>query len=327
MRSLHGLGVLSTILVSQSVAAATVLLRPAQFVNTQTFRNPTVIAFDPGQLVFPMGFTNTQAFRSPLVSHVTAQALHSTKFSNTQTFRNATVATGDPLFANVAFLGHFIGSDGQTTQTDKSVNARTITMSNGAKIDAGVQLFGDNTGLKDGTNDLVTAPSDANWWGANQSMCMEGWFYFPSTIPSGDRLLMGIYRSVSSGRGLGLFLLTGGSPTGEKIGAYRGSGGVGTLLTSALFSPTLNTWYHLALSRDTATGDFRIFVDGVMLAKTNYTGNLPVPSQAFSIGSQNDGSTQQIAMRFREIRVTVGVPRYNSDAGFTPPAYQLAEST
>lgn len=227
----------------------------------------------------------------------------------------------------VAFLAHFTGTDEQTTQTDHSTYGKTITMTGGAKIDDAVLHPDDSqpTGFKDASNDVVTVPHDANWWGASESLCMEGEFYWPALPSSGDRFIMGKYRSVTNGRGLALYLsnLSGA----WQLRLYRQlTSTTGQAFVTAAFEPTPGQFYHIAASRDKATDDWRIFVDGVMLVKVNDSAAITTPSQAFSIGAQNDGATHQQSIRFREIRVWKGTPHYNSDGGFTPPSVPYPES-
>lgn len=321
-------GSLQTLTMPTIAALAATYAPTVQQASPQVLAPPAIAATAATYAPTVVDVGNDQTLEMPTIAALASATAPAVYISETD--------TSDPLWANVEFLGHFVGTDEQTTQTDVSVNGRTITMSNGAKIDDGVQLFGENTGLKDGTNDLVTAPNDANWWTASSLLCLQGWFYFPSAPATGLRFLMGKYRSVTNGRSLALYLTTDVTldiaNSNWKLVLFRQeTSSAGTGFVSAEFTPAAETWYHFAASKD-ANEDWRLFaatygdVVATMLAKKNYTPDITTNSQAFSIGTQNDGSTHQVGMRFREVRVTIGKGRYHNDAGFIVPYFKFAEA-
>jgi hypothetical protein len=323
------------VLDQEEGSAADILAPPAIAPLATTFA-PSVVAATPQSLVMPSVAALAVTFAPTLLDagddiNLVMPFVASLINMYLPTVKAYEVSSSDPLWSYVKFLGHFVGTNGQTTQSDVSSIGRTITMANGAKIDSTVTLFEENMGYKDASNDLVTAPHDANWWGQNDSFCIEGHFIFPSTLVTGLRMLAGKYRSVTNGRGCGLYLTTDANPFDASsdwklVTFVQDTSSAGKSIISMKFQPEIGTRYHLAVSRDVGTGYWRLFVEGVMGAKELYTSNITTPSQAFSIGSQNDGSTHQQELRFREVRVTVGHPRYANDAGFVVPLFKFAQA-
>jgi concanavalin A-like lectin/glucanase superfamily protein len=85
----------------------------------------------------------------------------------------------------------------------------------------------------------------------------------------------------------------------------------------------LNTgvWYHLAVDKD-STGKIRLYVNGAVVGSAtpanstiNHNAGQPV-----SIGCTGFGGNP-LSGWVDEVRVTKGVARYKTDAGFTPPTH------
>ena len=91
--------------------------------------------------------------------------------------------------------------------------------------------------------------------------------------------------------------------------------GAATIAQSNTWTPTVNTWYHIAVCR---SGDnFYFFVDGTQqgTTQTNST-TFQASSTAITIGAANDG-TSAFDGYFDDYRITNGIARYT--ANFTPP--------
>lgn len=85
------------------------------------------------------------------------------------------------------------------------------------------------------------------------------------------------------------------------------------------WSPTLNTWYHLAVSRN--SGLLYIFIDGLQLGATaSFAHNITVNGgNSVNIGAlkYNSSVLQYFYGSLDELRITKGVARYTEN--FTPP--------
>jgi hypothetical protein len=78
--------------------------------------------------------------------------------------------------------------------------------------------------------------------------------------------------------------------------------------------PTINTWYHIALSRSGSST--RLFIDGV--AGTTYSTILPyAASYRLFIGKDSDSDSYPFTGYMDDFRITKGVARYTTT--FTPP--------
>ena len=99
------------------------------------------------------------------------------------------------------------------------------------------------------------------------------------------------------------------------------------LESNVLSGIQLNTWYHVAVSRN--GNDWRLFIDGTLHQLENTSGGLittfPNPSQIFlTLGRINGLATQDDTQYIGEIedfRLTIGNPRYISN--FTRPSGSL----
>ena len=122
------------------------------------------------------------------------------------------------------------------------------------------------------------------------------------------------------------FILGGSSYNGGSLQFDTSTDGTAsTIATPIIFpwTPTLNTWYHIALVR--AAGDLLLFVNGqqfglpIVDSRTYYSGG----SEVLSIGSEVQGTNTYVANtglagRLDETRFTNGVGRYTTS--FTPPS-------
>jgi hypothetical protein len=88
---------------------------------------------------------------------------------------------------------------------------------------------------------------------------------------------------------------------------------VGGAINTA-WMPTINTWYHIALSRSGSST--RLFIDGV--AGTTYSTILPyAASYRLFIGKDSDSDSYPFTGYMDDFRITKGVARYTTT--FTPP--------
>lgn len=207
----------------------------------------------------------------------------------------------DPNFGNVVSLLHMNGADGSTTFTD--VIGKVWSVAGGTpQIDTGQSKFGgaslqtDNPGSG---NNYITTPDSADWDFGTGDFTVELHFR-ASQFPSSHTVL-------SHHTGVAIQFLSSTSVRFLCFGAV-----LGTFASS--FS--LNTWYHLAITRSGTS--LRCFVDGVQIGSTvtdstNITGN----TAPMRLGSL-DGSNQPFYGHIDEVRITKGFARYT--ANFTPPA-------
>lgn len=215
----------------------------------------------------------------------------------------------DPFFANVAVLLHFDGTPADVTTTDSSSNGFTVTVVGTSEIS--------NTQAKFVTSTSV--PADQCGWAiaddpalelGNGDWTIEGWFY-PTLGTGGDQVLLCKWAT-----GAISWLLVW-NPTTPQMYFGRNTNAGANFPTQA-GGLTVNTWNHVAVSRDGA--NVRIFVNGVGLAG-NPT-NIGVETfdnnaSPFSVGHIPANPGTGFRGFVDDVRLTVGVARYT--ANFTPP--------
>jgi hypothetical protein len=141
---------------------------------------------------------------------------------------------------------------------------------------------------------LVTA-SDQKLYNSSvvlpsSSLTMEGYLYFNSIPPGGGYWEPFGTRSTSGHRS---FFVEIDPQTGSAISFFlQLYGGTAPNSSSANWTPTLNTWYHWAVTYDGSTGVVKWYIDGSQLSTaTIATGGLSALTDVFCIGQATDVSS------------------------------------
>jgi hypothetical protein len=210
------------------------------------------------------------------------------------------------------------GTDGATSTADESSVGRTLTFNGNAQLDTAQKKFGSASLLFDGTGDYLTATDSADWdFGAGQ-FTVETHVRFASGFGINEAFL-GQWGDTTAQQTWYLFL-NGNSLTFR----FYDTGGT-TRDVSVGWAPTVDTWYHLAVDRD-SSNKFRIYRDGVMVASATYTQTMQNGTGLLGIGRIPGFSAFDLNGWLDEIRVTKGVARYASDSGFTAPTTEYPRS-
>ena len=209
--------------------------------------------------------------------------------------------TGDPNFANVSLLLPFDGTDGDTTTTDASNNAHTITMVGDAQIDDGQAKFGTSL-LLDGTGDYVTVPN-SNTFNFSADFSIEFW-----GRPTTGGLAIGFGDN-------GLLNQNGGGWYLDSTGQFVIGNGSANDTISGL-SYTTNTWVFYQIIRSGTT--ITLYKNGSSAGSgtsskvTAYNNSVLVVggrrTGASGVGSISDLTTGNID----DLRITKGVARPNT---------------
>lgn len=208
----------------------------------------------------------------------------------------------------VILLVHADGTNGSTTFTDASPSGYTLTATN-ATVSTTSPKFGTGSANYPAGNAVITVSgSGAGFNFGAAPFTVEAWAWF-ATTPSGG--VQAIASKWGSAGNLGWsFRITGGtlafaySTTGSDVPSI-----------SATFTPTLNTWYHLAVDRD-ASNTLRVYVNGVVIASGAAASPI-FPSSSNCIVGNEPTITRGFPGRLDEIRVTDGQAQYGG--AFTPP--------
>jgi hypothetical protein len=209
----------------------------------------------------------------------------------------------------VVLLVHCDGANGSTTFTDVSPSAHTVTAT-GVTVSTTTPKFGTgsaNISASAGNRLNVSGPADFNLGAGQFTIEAQGWF---SSAPGGVQAVASQFGGSSN---LGWFF---GFTTGSTaFGLTYSTTGTNTAAVSGVFSPTLNTWYHLAVDRD-ASNVVRVYVDGAVIASATVAATIFASTQICEIGNDNN-NTRGFPGLLDEIRINVGTAYYAG--AFTPP--------
>ncbi|MGR9252754.1 LamG domain-containing protein [Rhizobium leguminosarum] len=236
----------------------------------------------------------------------------------TLTGKAATLNYGDANFSSVMLLCGFNGVDGATSSTDESSAGRALTFVGNAQLDTAQFKFGTASLLLDGTGDYVTAADSADWdFGAGQ-FTAELFVRFASGFGTNEAFV-GQWGSTTAEQSW-YFFLNAGSLTFR----LRDTGGTNRD-TAVAWTPTVNTWYHVAIDRD-VSGKVRVYRDGAMVASNTFAQTLQNGTGLLGIGRVPGFTTFDLNGWVDEVRVTKGVARYASDSGYTVPTAAFPRS-
>lgn len=224
---------------------------------------------------------------------------------------------GDSNWSNVVLLLGFEGSDGSTTFVDEGPSARAITRNGDAQVDTSQFKMGSSSLLLDGTGDYLTVADSADWNFAGE-FTVECFFMLAPGAPVSTTFELLKHGGGTTTLSWRLDVTWSASNPGIAFGIS--TSGLTDAFTAASASAGLfsqGVWYHLAADRD-ASNKLRIYLDGVMKASVTATGTTFDVTNPLGIGASGSGN-RPFNGWIDEVRITKGVARYASDAGFSVP--------
>jgi hypothetical protein len=207
------------------------------------------------------------------------------------------------------------GPDGSLEIRDDGNTGHVVTEQGTAALTTGQKKLGSSAVVLDGNSDYLSIPDSADWNFASTDFAIELWARWdaiPTTTNQvlyhqrvdGNNAVRFVYRALGSTESNFLFdVFTAGS---QVIDISTDLGAVSTNLNTG-------TWYHLAVSR--SANDFRLFVDGVIVASTSTSAAVPNLATQVLLGGNPDISAFMTG-HLDEVRVSKGASRHN--ANFTP---------
>ena len=232
---------------------------------------------------------------------------------------------GDLNISSCSLLMHFSGSNNSTTFIDNSPNNFTVSANGNTKITSSISKFGGTSAYFDGTGDnlLINYNTALHLSG---DFTIEVWFYpislndsFILNFAGGLNIAWASYELFVNANGV--HFVGSSANNGYDIGSEGGA-------TGRIGTPTLNTWNHIAVTRQGNV--YRGFIDGVQgytqtLALTPYNPN----ARGLAIGSNYAntwGGTPAYSINgyLDELRITKGVARYT--ASFATQSVQFPDS-
>ncbi|HEY9874591.1 MAG TPA: LamG domain-containing protein [Candidatus Obscuribacterales bacterium] len=172
---------------------------------------------------------------------------------------------------NTQLMLHLNGTDGSTTITDSSPSPKTVTVAGNAQIDTAQSVFGGASGLFDGTGDYLESADNAAWQlgGGTGAFTIDFRVRF-AAFAAINQFFSQINDAETDGWVFYYF------NTSNQIRFISYTSSAQTLLSKS-WTPSLDTWYHIALVRSGNT--WRFFVDGTQLG-TDITDTVTIPNTA-----------------------------------------------
>lgn len=238
-------------------------------------------------------------------------------------FRNAAgpanVVYSDPHINSVTALLHFNGTNGSTTFTDTS--GKTWAAAGNAQLSTTSQYFGTACYLGDGTGDYIdyvtpmsTRAKSTGFGFGSGDYTVEFWIR-PTSLSAVGTIFDN--RSATD-EGISIELSTLG-----KIFVNNNS----TTMATGTVTLSINTWYHVAVSRHGTT--VKTYINGGM--DLNFTDSRTYALTAPCRIGANYAGNQSFNGRIDELRVTKGTARYtatSTTAGWahTPQAVEFIDA-
>ena len=189
---------------------------------------------------------------------------------------------------------------------DESASGHNVTF-NGNPMLSLTQEKWNGSYYFDGTGDYITIPDHADWAFGSNNFVLECWAYFNST--SGDYDFFRHWSSPND-KGFQLSRITADS----KIYFWYTTNGSTTKSNGGVtWTPSLSTWYHIAVVR--SGSDLKIFVDGSQVGSMYNIGSDSIPNITAPLWI---GGTNYMNGFIDEVRVSAGTDRGWS-SGFSVP--------
>lgn len=231
----------------------------------------------------------------------------------------------DPYWSNVVLLMGFNGADAATTSSDESPAVHgAATFTGNAQLDTAQSKFGGSSLLLDGNGDYLDFSDHADWSFGNGQFTIEAWVRFNDV--SAWQTVVSHWNTVGTSEWV--FDFPGSANNQLRFAFDTDGGGTVDEGVAGVWTPSTNTWYHVAVDRD-ASSVMRLYADGSMLS-----GSKETRSETFAngggplrIGALTDPTFPHYLNGWiDEIRITKGVARYASDSGYSVPTAAFPRS-
>ena len=199
---------------------------------------------------------------------------------------------------------HVIGNDANII--DKS-QTTTLTLSGDTTASTTQTKYASSSIYLDGTGDYLDIIEDDGFNFGTGDFTIEFWMW-PAAIGTENIILES--RATHTDTGF-LVMLNGG-----VIKTITG----GAIITTGTTTPTINSWYHVAVVRDSTS--MRVYINGTEESGSaaGNTSNVTNPFGKFRVGTRFD-VFNSFNGYIEDLRITKGLARYT--ANFTPPTASL----
>lgn len=211
--------------------------------------------------------------------------------------------------ADTKLLLHCEGADASTTFTDSSTSAHTITAGGNVQVDTDQFKFGSASAKFDGAGDFLKVPSHTDFAIGTNDFTIDFWVKF-QTFATSEMFVWG-----TSDTSLRFnWNVSGGGRLDVFVGGTAGS--------SPNFTTATDTWYHVAVTRESGTA--RLFINGDLKDTWSAAGSIAQADVRF--GTYHDESTFSLHGWMDEIRILNGTAVWNASFSPSSDPYQSSVS-
>ena len=140
-----------------------------------------------------------------------------------------------------------------TSIKDSSFSGKAVTANGNARTSGNGKIG--NSVYFDGTGDYLSAADSDDWAFGNSAFSIDFWVKFNSLNGADDDVFYEQYVSATSYIRFSL-------ETGNTLTIYARDGGTAYANTFVSWTPSLNTPYHIAITREAATTQSKLFING-----------------------------------------------------------------
>ncbi len=206
---------------------------------------------------------------------------------------------------------HMDGEDGGTTFTDDSDSSHTVYPQGDVHTNTVKKKFGTASAYFDGTGDYLTVPDSDDWNFGSGNFTIDFWINWYQTPNTYNGFME--YHTNADNRWQFKY------QNGALVFATEQGRGNWIYMVSCDWTPSLNTWYHLAVTR--SGNSFRIFIDGNETA-LNSVSVILQDYDALYIGRTHDaGQWRTPPAYIDELRISKGIARWTDNFDVPTSAY------
>jgi len=209
---------------------------------------------------------------------------------------------------------HCDGADESTSFPDASASNHTVTANGNAQVDTAQKVFGTGSGLFDAVaGTFLSIPNSADFNFGDGDFTIDFRLRFIST--ANPQVFMG--RNGTSDHSFACYYNSGNL---RFAGYWNGS----TQDEGFAWTPSINTWYHIAFIRNGA--NLKVHVNGIQVGSTYNISNYAIrdASSIFYLGENVEDLGYRLNGYMDEIRISKGIARWTTD--FTPPTEAYKET-
>jgi len=213
-------------------------------------------------------------------------------------------------------LLHGDGLDGATSTIDSSASNHTISFGGNAQLDTAQKKFGTASFLFDGTTDYLSVPDSPDWDFGDGEFTVDAMVRFNNLPSDGNATIVSRWLATGNKRSWSFFVNDSSGTKTLKFG-YTEDGENSTFITSDTVTINVDTWYHIAVVRDSDT--LRFFLDGAAKGTGDLTGKTLYNTDArLLVGALSEsGSSYFMNGWIDEVRIIKGDAYWTT--GFTTP--------